>query len=237
MTISPVEYMNTVNEIYNISGVNTADEEAAVFTLSLFNYFLNGCKNIYLRSKEDNDEEMMDRAINRVLDYDGGDLSDEERKFRSSIAKHVGLAYLREYYDDATFCAIMIAFIIRHDLHKVVDFIRHQAEKLSISRILYQTHAFSNAFIDEELTRSRSELYYYETKGQQKVLMEVWAGSLFKDDYNRYINGDIKNLKSTFAGRFPVDWFVVYFPNLNVIRVSRNGDDAILKQLPDELLA
>ena len=230
MTISAVEYMNMINDLYNV--YTNMEEDAEVFTRSLFKYFMNGCKNIYPASKK---KEWVTQVINNVLHYDGDELSDEERKFRVNLAEYVGHAYF-DYYGDQTYCAWVIAFIIRHDLHKVVDFIRHQAEKLSVSHILYQKHSRTNEVYRSTMTYQES--YLYTTKSGVVVSMFVYGGTTFKDeDIESYPEDDMEWNISHDLPHPIANWHAEYFPNLDLVRVRNMRTGEILKQFPDELLA
>ena len=66
--------------------------------------------------------------------------------------------------------------------------------------------------------------------------MQIWAGSLWQDDYNRYTDDNIKEFEQNYKGIYPVDWYVDYFVNLDVVRVKDMCSGEVLKYFPEELL-
>ena len=232
--ISPREYMTTIHDLYNISGARNGEEEAAYFTFCLFSFFINKMKSIFPESEH---AEWIDGCIDWNSQYECRDLSDEEGERREILAKFVGNAYFR-FGEDDTYCVYLMALCLRKDLRLAVDYVRHQAEKLNVGKILFQSKATDNEYIDETLrTLRRNNLYIYETKEGEKVFMQIWAGSLWQDDYDRYADRNVEELERDFVGSYLVDWFVDYFVNLDVVRVKRMGSDEVLKYFPEELLA
>ena len=217
--ISAVEYMNRINGIYNISCIVSGNEEAEEFTIALFSYFFNSNKNVYPESKDIN---WIRRVIRHISEYDCNRLYDSERIHRQTIAEHVANAYLNHYKDEI-FCTVLIAFILRHNLDEVYDYIKYHAKKLCVKRILHQPG-------NNELLHPK-RLFYYENKNDEKVLMALCASALFADDYDGYLDNGIKYIETL---GIKADWYVVYFLNLDEVRVKRNGDVYVF--FPDELL-
>lgn len=230
-SITSREYMTTIHDIYNIS--TSGEEEAAYFTFCLFSYFINKRKSIFPDAK---DAEWINGCIDWNSQYECCDLSEEERERRQALADFVANSYFT-FGEDLTYSVCLIAFCLRRDLRLAVDYVRHQAEKLNVGKILFQSNATDNECTDETLqSLRRDNIYIYETKEGEKVFMQVWAGSLWQDDYNRYTDNNIKEFEQDFRGYYQVDWFVDYFVNLDVVRVKNLCNNEVLQYFPEELL-
>lgn len=231
--ISSREYMSTIHDIYNISGAGSGEEEASYFTFCLFSYFINKRKSIFPDAEE---AEWIDGCIDWNSQYECCDLSEEERENRKALANFVANAYFT-FGEDQTYSVCLMALCLRRDLRLAVDYIRHQAEKLNVGKILFQSEATDNEYTDETLRPLKKDnIYIYETKDGERVFMQIWAGSLWQDNYNKYADDNVKDFERDFEGIYLVDWFVDYFVNLDVVRVKDMCSGEVLKYFPEELL-
>jgi len=228
MIISAEEYMKRIRDIYSIS----VEEKAEVFTEALFSYFINGDADVYSPSEKMN---YINQLINNVSFYDCRELSAMERFNRQTLARYIANAYARSPDIDWTFCTVLIAFVLRNDLKDVVNFVENQAKKLNVKKIMFQTFSNRNSIQSEWLSKRKATTFYYETKKSQKCLMEIWNGTTFYDKYNDYADYDIKFIEETYDDSLEIDYFIIYFVNLDVIRVKRRCDGQIFTNLPEEL--
>lgn len=230
-TYTAHEYMNDMKYLYNVSG--DCEEHAQDFIHALFSYFMNGEKDVYPTSSK---IDYINQVIESISFYDCRELNESELEKRQNLARYVANYSAYVGLVDYTWCCYLIAFILRNDLTNPTNFIKHQAEKLNVKNILFQSGAISNKLENNQLLKYKQTIYYYETTNSRKCLLEIWGGTTFYDEYDKTANYDISVLGKHFPFNVPVDYYIDYFVNLDMVRVRKASTDEVIDCFPKELL-